>query len=108
MAKQEIEKVLVEILTKKKGIYMLPYQICQTLKEDYPETWEVIKTTYSAEYGKGAGVHYTIATFIAKKLEVLSRKEPNIKEATLCPKGIFINKVEPSESQKSLSIFCIK
>lgn len=110
MGLSNLKEVLEKILRDNKGVYVLPYQICEELKKNYKYIWEELNKRYpSAKIGAGAGSNYTVATHIAKTLSDLTRdgEIKGLEQAELCVKDITINGIQPSPSQITLGIWKI-
>lgn len=110
MELSNLKEVLEKILRDNKGAYVLPYQICKELEENYKDIWNQLKQSYpSNKIGAGAGSNYTVATHIAKTLSDLTRdgEIKGLEQAELCVKDITINGIQPSPSQITLGIWKI-
>ena len=74
----EVENLIVDILQEVAGKYLLPYQIFTRLKDRDPVLGQRIENEYPVRsgnplMGKGAGIYYSPASFIAHALDYFHR-----------------------------------
>ena len=103
----EIEDLVVDILEKARGRYMLPYQIFLRLKKLNPDLGEKIENTYPAlpgrkAMGKDAGTYYSPASFVAHALDHFSKTtRPEIDKQWFDSSDIEIEGIIPGNKEET-------
>ena len=110
----DIKTKLVEIL-EEEGKFISAYQICQKLETNFPDIWKSLLKEYLSKspetpMGKGTGVHYSPANFVANALSKFL-KDSGIKgliqESFSCA-GVSFNGIEPGYTGNTVGIWAIR
>ena len=75
---RDVENLVIDILRNAGGKYLLPYQIFTRLKDRDPVLGQRVEDKYGVQtgnptMGKGAGIYYSPASFIAHALDHFQR-----------------------------------
>ena len=82
---KQIETVVIQILQDAQGSFLFPYQIFNRIKQENTALGEQIENAYPTEadkpiMGEGAGIYFSVASFVAHALNKFRHSYPQIKK----------------------------
>lgn len=109
---EEIKTEVIKILKESEGDYLFPYQIFKKIENRNLELSKKLRDEYPVELGnpimgEGAGIKYSVATFIAKAMSKFKETEPRIVNAWFDPSDINIDGIVPG-NKETVSIWAWK
>ncbi|WP_235375994.1 hypothetical protein, partial [Proteus faecis] len=105
--------ILIDILKHNKNYFISSYQICIFLKSEHENIWNDIENEYGTmedkpDIGAGAGQTYTPSQYIAKALDFLTKKHPEITKELMISTDITYKNFEPGFTRKKMAIWAWK
>ncbi len=109
---KEIEEEAIEILREAEGLYLLPYQIFNRIKERNFSLGKKVEDEYPVQAGnptrgEGAGIYYSPASFVAHALNHFKGGYPEIDKQWIDAVDIEIEGIIPG-SKEGTSIWAWK
>ena len=101
---KQIEAVAIQILQDAQGNFLFPYQIFNRIKQENTALGEQIENAYPTEadkpiMGEGAGIYFSVASFVAHALNKFRHSHPQIKKECFDTKYIEVEGIIPGNKE---------